>query len=73
MTIYKLLKNNKFEKKVILEKLLCHRLDIPKEQLFTDIDQEVSSNDIERITSAYDQYNIEKQPLEYILGYVAFL
>lgn len=72
MTILDLIWSSDYPKKTILEKLICHQLGISKEKLFTHGDEEISSVDLKRIQQAYNAYIIEKQPLEYIKGYVEF-
>ena len=72
MTIFDLLKNPSYKNKGVLEKLICHRLEIEKQTLFTHADRAIVSDDLQRIEHAYKQYNEEKQPLEYILWHVQF-
>lgn len=72
MTIFDLLKSPHYPKKPILEKMLCHKLWLSKEQLFTHMDNEIDPTDFERIQNAYHDYTVHKKPVEYILGYVTF-
>lgn len=72
MTIFDLLKSPVYPQKPILEKLVCHRLDLTKTQLFTQIDTEILPYDLERIQDAYHRYTVDKEPVEYIVGYVIF-
>jgi release factor glutamine methyltransferase len=52
--------------------MIAH-LQISKEKLMRETELTVSSSDEERIRTGYHQYVDEKIPLEYVLGYVAFL
>ncbi len=72
MTILELIWSYDYPKKTILEKLICHQLKITKEKLFTHGDQDISPEDLDRISQAYRAYTLEKQPLEYIKWYVEF-
>jgi len=72
MTIIELLSSPNFPNKAILEKLVRHSTQLSKEQLFTASDQELNDEQLQRITQGYHAYVDEKQPLEYILGYVEF-
>ncbi len=72
MTIEQLLSSDQYPKKVILEKLLCNKLSITKEELFLRSEMEISDDDHGWIRDAYHQYTIDKKPLEYILWYVEF-
>lgn len=72
MTILKFLQSPDFPAKNIIEKLLCHALGMHREELFRYSEREVSSEQEERIRAWYKAYTIDKQPLEYILGYVEF-
>lgn len=72
MTILDLLQDKRYKKKAILEKLICHRLDLTKEGLFIDGEKEVDEASAVWIDESYQQYTVEKKPLEYILWYVEF-
>jgi HemK-like putative methylase len=45
--------------------------DIPR--VLAHLDDEISDKDLSWIQTSYHSYAVEKQPLEYILGYVEFL
>lgn len=72
MTIEQLISSDTYPKKVILEKLVCHKLELTKEQLFLDVEKEISSEDLTWIDNSYIAYTLDKKPLEYILWYVTF-
>lgn len=73
MTIESLLKDPKYKEKRVLENLICHFQNIKREKLRTSLDDEISSNILNQINKAYDDFVVEKKPLEYVLGYVEFM
>ncbi len=73
MKIIDILQNPSYTSKNVVEKLICYRLGVTKETLFTDSDREIGSSDYERIDSSYHEYHDQKKPLEYILWFVEFL
>lgn len=73
MTIEQLLSSSDYPKKIILEKLLIHKLEISKEDLFTKMDFEIPKDQLSWVLEWYSSYTIDKKPLEYILWYVEFL
>lgn len=72
MTIQQLLQNPDFSQKFILEKLLCHQLNMTREMLWTHSDQELSPSILQTIQRQYQEYTVDQKPLEYILGKVSF-
>ncbi len=73
MKIIDILQNPAYAQKNVVEKLLCYKLNLTKEGLFTNSEQEIDPTDLERIRSSYDDYSLHKKPLEYILWFVEFL
>ncbi|HRX63660.1 MAG TPA: hypothetical protein P5060_00985 [Candidatus Absconditabacterales bacterium] len=73
MTIESLLKDTKYKEKRVLENLICHFQNIKREELRTSLDDEISENTLNQINKAYDDFVIQKKPLEYVLGYVEFM
>ena len=73
MKIQELLQNPDYQQKRVLENLICHFLDISREDLWTKLDNELDSNIFEKVDQAYNDFVIKKKPLEYVLGYVEFL
>lgn len=73
MKIQELLQNQNYSQKRVLENLICHFLGISREELWTKLDDELDNSIKERIDQAYDDFVIQKKPLEYVLGYVEFL
>jgi len=73
MKIQSLLQNSQYQQKRVLENLICHFQNIKREQLRTSMDQEISLDILNKIKKAYDDFVIDKKPLEYVLGYVEFM
>ena len=73
MKIQELLQDPKIQQKRVMENLICHFLDISREDLWTQLDNELDTNIEEKIMQAYDDFVVKKKPLEYVLGYVEFL
>ena len=73
MKIQELLQNPDYQQKRVLENLICHFLDISREDLWTKLDNELDSNIFEKVDQAYNNFVVKKKPLEYVLGYVEFL
>ena len=73
MKIQELLQNPDYQQKRVLENLICHFLDISREDLWTKLDNELDANIFEKVNQAYGDFVVKKKPLEYVLGYVEFL
>ena len=73
MKIQELLQNQKYTQKRVLENLICHFLDISREKLRTSLEQTIEESILKKITQAYDDFVVQKKPLEYILWYVKFM
>lgn len=73
MTIQKLLQNEKYQQKRVLENLICHFLEISREELWLSVEQKIDEKILNKILEAYDHFVIDKKPLEYVLGYVEFM
>lgn len=71
-TIRTLLADKHFQQKKVLEKLVCHIMDITKEDLIISYDREIADDVYTRIKQGYDAYTLEKKPLEFVLGFVEF-
>ena len=69
MNITQLLKDPYFKHKKVLRKIISYVENIDYEKTYTDY----SLKDVSLIKRLYDEYAIEKKPLEYILGYVEVL
>lgn len=73
MKIEKLLQNPDYTQKRVLENLVCLVLEISREQLWLQVENNLSTTQEEKILEYYRQYVEEKRPLDYILWYVEFL
>ena len=73
MKIQELLQDPKIQQKRVMENLICHFLNISREDLWTQLDNELDTNIEGKIMQAYDDFVVKKKPLEYVLGYVEFL
>lgn len=73
MKIQELLQDPKIQQKRVMENLICHFLDISRENLWTQLDNELDTNIEVKIMQAYDDFVVKKKPLEYVLGYIEFL
>jgi release factor glutamine methyltransferase len=72
MTLFDLLKSPTYSQKPILEKIVCHVLGLTKTQLFIHTEQLITDDQKQQIDTMYRRYVDNKEPLEYILGYVEF-
>lgn len=72
MQLQMLIQDPAFKKKFVLEKLLCHYLNITRTDLRTNAQQELSPEIEQRIRVDYRAYEEEDKPLEYLLGFVEF-
>ncbi|MFA6256516.1 MAG: HemK/PrmC family methyltransferase [Candidatus Absconditabacterales bacterium] len=72
MKLSELLGREDLKEKFVLQKFLCTFLSCSREELWTDMDKELSDEIIQKILTAYKSYVEDKKPLEYILGHVDF-
>lgn len=72
MKLSELLSNTQFTEKFVLQKFLCLFLSCSREELWTNMDKEISDDIIQKVLVAYKSYVEDKKPLEYILGHVDF-
>ncbi len=72
MKLSELLWRPDLKEKFVLQKFLCAFLWCSREELWIDMDKELSDEIIQKIQSAYKSYVEDKRPLEYILGHVDF-
>lgn len=73
MSIHSLITNKNYPYKKVLEKLIAHRVNKDVPRVLAHLDEEISEEDLLLIQKSYHSYAVDKQPLEYILGYVEFL
>ncbi len=64
--------NPHYEKKFILEKLMQEFTGLTREELRTNDQRELTTEQVQKIDKAYQDYVIEKKPLEYVVGHVDF-
>lgn len=67
MKIEKLLQNPDYTQKRVLENLVCLVLEISREQLWLQVENNLSTTQEGKILEYYRQYVEEKRPLDYIL------
>ena len=72
MKLSELLWREDLKEKFVLQKFLCTFLSCSREQLWTDMDKEISDEIIQKTLAAYKSYVEDKRPIEYILGHVDF-
>ncbi len=72
MKLWTLLWRVDLTEKFVLQKFLCTFLVCSREELWTNTDQELSDEIIQKVLVAYKSYVEDKKPLEYILGHVDF-
>lgn len=72
MKIWDLLSSPEFAQKIVLKKLICDTLNLTREEVRTLANKKIEEKDFETIKSWYNDYVINKKPLEYILGKVTF-
>ena len=72
MTIQDLISNPDYPQKIILQKLICHFLNISRENLRVNSNQEISVSSLDKIILWYNSYVNDAKPLEYILWEVEF-
>jgi release factor glutamine methyltransferase len=72
MTVEKLLWAAELQQKKVLEKLICHYMWWSKEELWINIDSEIPNTTHQKILENYNEYVIEKKPLEFIIWHVEF-
>jgi len=72
MKLSELIGREDLKEKFVLQKFLCAFLSCTREQLWTDMDKELSDEIIQKTLAAYKSYVEDKKPLEYVLGHVDF-
>ena len=72
MKLWELLWRPDLKEKFVVQKFLCMFLNCSREELWTNTNQEVSDEIIQKVLTAYKSYVEDKKPLEYILGHVDF-
>ena len=72
MFLQDLLQNSEYKQKFVLEKFIQEVLQISREEMWMQLDKEISSSEVDQILTYYRAYVDDKKPMEYILGHVDF-
>ena len=72
MFLQDLLQNPEYKQKFVLEKFIQEVLQISREEMWMQLDKEISSSEVDQILTYYRAYVDDKKPMEYILGHVDF-
>ena len=72
MFLQDLLQNPEYKQKFVLEKFIQEVLQISREEMWMQLDKEISSSEVDQILTYYRSYVDDKKPMEYILGHVDF-
>ena len=72
MKLQEFIQDPSFKKKFVLEKLLSHYLNKTRTELWTDADEELAEDIVNKVKEDYRSYEEENKPLEYLLWYVEF-
>lgn len=72
MKIIDLLRNPELKNKKVLEKLIAYYLNIQREQIFTNYENEIDEEITKKIIDWFNQFYYDKKPLEFILWFVEF-
>ena len=64
------LANDKEDSSVIL--LLTHTLNINTARLYTNLDNEITNDEIEKFNTLFNEYLYNNKPIQYLMGYVCF-
>ena len=72
MKLWELLWRSDLKEKFVIQKFLCHFLWCSREELWLDMDKDLSDELIQKVLVAYKSYVEDKKPLEFILGHVDF-
>jgi len=72
MKLSELLWRSDLKEKFVIQKFLCAFLWCFREELWVDMDKELSDELIQKVLISYKSYVEDKKPLEFILGHVDF-
>ena len=67
MKIEDLLQSSEYKQKFVLEKFIQDALQISREEMWMQIDQELTTAESDLIIRNYNSYVVDKKPMEYIL------
>ena len=72
MLLQDLLQNPEYKQKYVLEKFIQEVLQISREEMWMQMDKEVTEPEVDQILRYYHSYVENKKPMEYILWHVDF-
>ena len=72
MLLQDLLQNPEYKQKFVLEKFIQEVLQISREEMWLQLEKEISDAEADQILSYYRAYVEDKKPMEYILWHVDF-
>ena len=72
MLLQDLLQNPEYKQKFVLEKFIQEVLQITREEMWMQMDKEISRSELDQILTYYRSYVEDKKPMEYILWHVDF-
>ena len=72
MLLQDLLQNPEYKQKFVLEKFIQEVLQISREEMWMQMDKEVTEPEVDQILRYYHSYVENKKPMEYILWHVDF-
>ena len=72
MLLQDLLQNPEYKQKFVLEKFIQEVLQISREEMWMQLDKEISWPEVDQILRYYTAYVEDKKPMEYILWHVDF-
>ena len=72
MLLQDLLQNPEYKQKFVLEKFIQEVLQISREEMWMQLEKEISDSEADQILRYYRAYVEDKKPMEYILGHVDF-
>ena len=67
MKLQEFIQDPSFKKRFVLEKLLSHYLNKTRTELWTDADEQLAEDIVNKVKEDYRSYEEENKPLEYLL------
>ena len=67
MLLQDLLQNPEYKQKFVMEKFIQEVLQISREEMWMQMDKEVTELEVDQILRYYNAYIQDKKPMEYIL------
>ena len=72
MQIQDILQDPDYKQKFVIEKFIQEVLQITREEMWMQLEREISESEADQIIRYYHLYVEDKKPMEYILGHVDF-